>query len=412
MAAPPKVAIIGAGPAGMTLAHLLIKASIPATIFEGEASPHIRGQGGTLDLHDDTGLKALKKIGLWEDFQKYARYDGEAIVIADKNLKKYIYMGGTTKESSRGRPEIDREKLRKILYEALPDGVIRWGSRLRSVGEDRSLTFDHGVETGFDLIVGADGAWSKVRPLLSEAQPLYSGLGGFHAVVPDAEKRHPELYQLVNKGSLFCYSDGKSLNAQQMGDGSIIVGSWTRRPEDWQKTCGYDVHNPQQIKESLLDVFHDWDPRLRSFVNIADDETLVPRSLYMLPVGHRWDHRPGFTLIGDSAHLMTPFAGEGVNLAMTDALELAEALEASRKFQDSDSVDKAVKGFEEHMLSRAGIMAEVTKGNMEDMLFTSGANPETVPRFVRRALVGQIPWLEWFVPLWLVKLALRLFFRW
>jgi len=412
MAPPPKVAIIGAGPAGMTLAHLLIKASIPVTIFEGEASPHVRGQGGTLDLHDDTGLKALKEIGLWEEFQRYARYDGEAMVIGDKNLKKYIYMGGATKETSRGRPEIDREKLRKILYEALPHGVIRWGSRLRSVDEDRILRFDHGAETGFDLIVGADGAWSKVRPLLSKVEPYYSGIGGIQSLVNDAEKQHPDLYKLVNRGSVFCYSDGKSLNAQQLGDGTITVGSWTRRAEDWQKTCGYDVHDGKQVKMALLDEFKDWSPQLVQFIRLADEQHLVSRSLYMLPSGHRWSHRPGFTLIGDSAHLMSPFAGEGVNLAMADALKLAQVLTASRKSEMDDAMDKAVKVFEEEMFSRAGIIAEVSKGNMEDMLFSSGANPSTVTRFVRRIIVGHIPWLEWLLPLWIVKLALRLFFRW
>lgn len=411
MPSPLKVAIIGAGPAGMTLAHLLIKTSIPATIFEGEASPHVRGQGGTLDLHDDTGLKALKKTGLWDDFLKYARYDGEALVVADKNLKIYLNMGGTTKETSRGRPEIDREKLRKILYEALPDGVIRWGSRLRSVQQDGSLQFDHGVETGFDLVVGADGAWSKVRPLLSQVQPFYSGLGGIHSVISDVEKKHPELHKLVNRGSLFCFSDGKSLNAQQMGDGTIIVGLWTRRPENWQKTCGFDLHDPTQVKKHLLEVFHDWTPQLRAFVEATDDDDLVARDLYMLPVGHRWDHRPGFTLIGDSAHLMTPFAGEGVNLAMADALKLAEKLEASQKSSKSNAWDKAVKDFEEEMFSRAAIFAEVTRGNMEDM-YNFSASPETIPRWVRRALIGEMPWLEWLVPVWFVRLVLRIVFKW
>lgn len=396
----------------MTLAHLLIKASIPVTIFEGEASPNVRGQGGTLDLHDDTGLKALKEIGLREEFQKYARYDGEAIIFGDKNLKKYIYMGGATKETSRGRPEIDREKLRKILYEALPEGVIRWASRLRSVEEDRTLRFDHGVETGFDLVVGAEGAWSKVRPLLSKIEPYYSGIGGVQWLVRDAENQHPDLYKLVNRGSVFCYSDGKSLNAQQLGDGTITVGSWARKAEDWQKTCGYDLRDGNQVKKALLDELKDWNTQLLQFIELADEEQFVSRSLYMLPPGHRWDHRPGFTLIGDSAHLMSPFAGEGVNLAMADALKLAKALTASRDSEKDDAIDNAVKGFEEEMFSRAGISAEISKGNMEDMLFTSGANPSTITSFVRRILVRRKPWLEWLVPFWLVKLALRLFFRW
>ncbi|KAG7008831.1 monooxygenase [Physcia stellaris] len=395
MGPPPKIAIIGAGPAGMTLAHLLLKDSIPVIIYEGEASPSVRGQGGTLDLHDDTGLRALKQIGLWDKFLEYARYDGEALILADKNLKKYLYMDGATKQTSRGRPEIDREKLRKILWEALPEGTIRWNSRLRKVDKDLALHFDHGTERGFDLVVGADGAWSKIRPLLSTIQPFYAGVGGVSFIVDDAEKQHPDLYRIVNRGSIFTFSDCKGLSAQQMGDGSINVGTWSQRPEDWMKTTPYNLKDPKQVKKMAAEEFHDWAPELVKFTQVANEENITPRSLYALPVGHRWDHRPGATLIGDSAHLMTPFAGEGVNLAMTDALRLAEAIVASRKIEKEDAVDQAVKRFEEEMFKRAGIMAEVSRGNMEDMLCTPGAPEATVDSWVRRALVGQMPWLQY-----------------
>lgn len=277
MPATPKIAIIGAGPAGMTLAHLLLKASIPVTIFEGEISPSVRGQGGTLDLHSDTGLKALKEVGLWDEYLKHARYDGEALVFADKKFKKYLYAGGTTKETSRGRPEIDREKLRKILYEALPDGTIRWGCRLRGVGEDRSLRFDHGIESEFDLIVGADGAWSKVRHLLSQVKPYYSGLSGFNGIVLNAEKEHPELYKTINRGSVFCYSEGKGLTCQQLGDGNLAIGSWSLRPENWQRTVNYDRNDPKQVKQVLLEEFHDWSPEPTAFIKALDEHYLVPR---------------------------------------------------------------------------------------------------------------------------------------
>ena len=185
-----------------------------------------------------------------------------------------MHAGVTTKETSRGRPEIDRKKIRKILYEALPDGVIRWGTRLRSVNKDQSLQLDHGIESGLHLIVGADGAWTKVRPLLSKVQPLYSGLGGFHAVINDAEEQHPDLYKLVNRGSVFCHSERKTLNAQ-MGDGTITVGSWTRRPEDWQRTCGYDMHDAKQARKALLEEIQDWNPQLRALLEASDEEQLV-----------------------------------------------------------------------------------------------------------------------------------------
>ncbi|CAF9909298.1 MAG: hypothetical protein HETSPECPRED_008928 [Heterodermia speciosa] len=410
MASPPKIAIIGAGPAGMTLALLLLKDSIPVVIFEGEASTSVRSQGGTLDLHDDTGLRALKEIGLWDKFQEYARYDGEAMIFADKNLKKYVYMDGATKETSRGRPEIDREKLRKILLEALPAGTVRWGCRLRSVDEDLSLHFDHGIEKDFDLVVGADGAWSKVRPLLSKVQPYYTGVAGMQLIVDDAEKQHPDLYKLVNKGSLFAFSDYKGVTAQQMGDGNIYVGTWSRRAKEW--SSAYDVKDPKQVKRMAAEEYHDWAPELVKFTQVANEDKMIPRSLYMLPVGHRWDHRPGATLIGDSAHLMTPFAGEGVNLAMCDALRLAGAIIDSRKVDKVDAFDQAVKRFEEDMFQRARITAAVTWGNTEDSLLKPGAPEATIDSYVRRMALGEWPRLQSLVPLWLVRLVLRLYFRW
>ena len=75
-------------------------------------------------------------------------------------------------------------------------------------------------------------------------------------------------------------------------------------------------------------------------------------------------------------------------------------------------MDEAVQAFEEDMFRRAAIIAAVTKGNMEDTLFTEGASERTMPTFVRRMLVGEMPWLEYLIPLWFVKLVLRIWFKW
>ncbi|KAK3079386.1 hypothetical protein LTS18_004984, partial [Coniosporium uncinatum] len=132
-----KIAIVGAGPAGCTLARLLHLAGISTTIFEGETTLQVRAQGGTLDLHTDTGIAALKECGIYEQFLEWARFDGESFVVCDKNLKKYINMAGTKDDkSTRGRPEIDRVRLRKILLDSLPEGCVRWGCRLRTVEQD------------------------------------------------------------------------------------------------------------------------------------------------------------------------------------------------------------------------------------------------------------------------------------
>jgi 2-polyprenyl-6-methoxyphenol hydroxylase-like FAD-dependent oxidoreductase len=74
-----KIAIIGAGPAGCTLAKLLLHAETPVdlTLFEGEKSLDARTQGGTLDLHTESGIEALKRCGLHDEFLRLARFDGE-----------------------------------------------------------------------------------------------------------------------------------------------------------------------------------------------------------------------------------------------------------------------------------------------------------------------------------------------
>ena len=399
-----RVAIIGAGPAGCTLARLLLNAQIPTTIFEYEASPNVRSQGGTLDLHTATGLKALKVAGLYDEFVKYARYDGEAFAVADKNLKKYVSIDGSSKETSRGRPEIDRLQLRQILLDSLPPDAIRWGCKLRSIDKERSLRFDHGIEKGYDLVVGADGAWSKVRPFLSHVQPVYSGVGGIEMNIPNVEKCHPDLHKLVNRGSLFSYSDGKCVVAQQKSDGSLSVHAWSKRAdENWKKSCGYDISNPQEIKKALLHDYEGWAELLIKITQVADDDTFWAWSTYELPIGHKWNHRPGVTLIGDAAHLCSPFAGEGVNIAMEDALKLSQALITAVK--NPVSLDSHIAAFEQNMFLRGAAVAQKSRDNMVDMLFTPGAPGSVIDRFVRRAMLGT-GWMQILLPLWIVRMML------
>ena len=420
-----RIAIIGGGPAGCSLARLLLNVDIPVTVFEGEASPSVRGQGGTLDLHPSTGIKVLKEAGLYEDFLKYARYDGEAFMLADKNLKKYISAGGTTSSTSRGRPEIDRIRLRQILLESLPAGTIRWGCRLQRIDtEDLALHFDHAVERAYDLIVRADGAWSKVRPLLTSVQPVYSGLGGMNLVIHDAEKRYPDLHQLVNRGSMFAFSDGKCIIAQQTGDGALQVSAWSRRDENWMKTCGYDIHDAEAVKKALLLEYDDWADALVKLLRVDTDDAdnnnnnnnnnqLTARSLYELPIGHRWASRAGVTLIGDAAHLATPFAGEGVNIAMEDALHLSRAIITAASSSSSSSTSPPphhlrthIQAFEEDMFVRGAAVQEHSRANMEDMFFTPGAPATTVDRYVRRAIAPR-GWVGYLIPLWFVRVLLR-----
>ncbi|KAI9685449.1 MAG: hypothetical protein M1822_004580 [Bathelium mastoideum] len=383
------VAIIGAGPAGCMLARLLHERDISVTIFEGESSPDFRSQGGTLDLHTKTGQAALKQAGLYDEFLKHARYDGEALNFCTKTLFSYVKKSGGKEGDYFGRPEVDRPVLRQFLFESLPEGIIKWGYRLQSVDEDLRLHFEQGTESGFDLVVGADGAWSKVRPLLSDVVPFYSGIAGLSLKIFDAATREPELYKLTNRGSVFASSDGKSIMAQYMGSGEISISSWGVQPENWLEENRLDTKDASACKDLLRKQYADWDSRLLGFTQKADDHHIVPRNLYMLPIGFRWQNRPGITLIGDASHLMTPFAGEGVNLALEDAMKLADAImRASQKNPRShlDNLHAEVKACEEDMFVRATKTQRLTWNNLKLMFLTPGAPRTAVERFMIGAL--------------------------
>lgn len=345
-------------------------------------------QGRTLDLHDDTGLAALKAAGLYDDFLKLARFDGDALAVCDKRLLCYLNIKATKQDNSwfsqsQGKPEIDRAELRQLLYDCLDKDTIRWGCRLRRVDPtDHSLHFDHGIEQGFDLVFGAEGAWSKVRQIITQEKPFYSGVGGYNLIVSDAEKRHPDLHKLVNKGSMFSFSDGSVIMGQQMSDKSLYVSVWRVGPEDWMETCGFDVKDGPAVKRSLTTEYRDWDPRVVKLIAESDDDKMAPRSLYMDRVGIDWPHKAGVTLLGDAAHLMTPFMGEGVNTAMRDAIELANAIESAIKDGGGDVVlDQSIEKYEAEMFVRAQRVTKLTEDMMKLMLFTEEA-PRTVMEVV------------------------------
>ncbi|KAF2084301.1 FAD/NAD(P)-binding domain-containing protein [Saccharata proteae CBS 121410] len=411
---PLSIAIIGAGPVGTLLARLLTLSPVPlsVTIFELDPTPTSRSQGGTLDLHTTTGLAALKAASLYDEFLSYARFDGEAMRLCDKNLKIYISVSqNSSREKSRGAPEIDRMQLRSMLIESLPEGVVRWGWRLLSVspGNDNkgyTLHFDHNrSESGFDLVVGADGAWSRVRPVLTDKTPYYAGVCGHTFSIPDAETREPELYGLVNRGTIFPLSDGKCLAAQQMGDGSLWVSSMRAMPESYMteilKTKNGGVDGESVLKELYEDVFKEWDPRIKKFITAADPKSVRPLAINSLPEDSRWTHRRGVTLVGDAAHLMVPFAGEGVNIGMADSMNLAKAIIAAAQSPSPEhALDTNVRKCEEEMWKSAQVHSSTANKMMGEFMFTPGAPRTSVHRWICHKVWSDAPlWYPLVAPL-------------
>lgn len=414
----PNIAIIGAGPVGTTLARLLfVKApSVSVTIFESDASPNYRSQGGTLDLHTDTGLAVLKEAGLMGEFLKHARYDGESLKITYKDLNAYYQVRPSESPGKKGghlggqRPEIDRPVLRQLLADSLPGGVIRWGYKLQEVvpaadGSPRgtqlvfsvasrdtqggSTTAPRHTETlsGFDLVVGADGGWSKTRSsALSDTKPFFSGVVCHELRVPDVAAAAPELHALVGGGSVFAHADGLRVGLQQLGDGDLTVGVFYRaEDEGWVRDaarCGFDAADLAATQAALLGPegrLRGWHPLVREAVARAEGVTTA-RSLFMLPPGFDWAHRRGVTLAGDAAHVMTPFAGEGVNVGMEDARRLAAAVAAAG--EEPERLDAGVAAYEAELSSRAGAFARLTDELLRLWFFTNDSPRRVLPKMM------------------------------
>jgi 2-polyprenyl-6-methoxyphenol hydroxylase-like FAD-dependent oxidoreductase len=290
------------------------------------------------------------------------------MVIADKNATRVISKSGGSKEKTRwSRPEIDREKLKEILLASVPKEMVRWGWKLRAVSEDGMLDFDGKERQGpFDLVIGADGAWSKVRSVLTDVKPAYSGICGFELKLSKSNEDFPQVSALVGRGSYFSFSDGKGITAQRMGNESIKVSCWMAEAASYPQDV-ISQHGPEGAKAEILRRFSDWAPEILETVKCTDPGYVIPWPLYELPVGHTWEHKKGLTLIGDAAALMTPFAGEGVNKAMKDALELSVAICQSQKPGTKDSLDVEVAQYEKDMFPRVAKVQAQTFRNKTTM---------------------------------------------
>ncbi|MFD9123598.1 FAD-dependent oxidoreductase [Kitasatospora sp. NPDC059571] len=339
------ITVVGAGLGGLTLARVLHVHGIRATVLDLDASPAARHQGGMLDLHEDSAQVALRAAGLFDEFLAIVHSGGEETRIVGRDGAVLLHHGG----DDRGRPEVDRNDLRRVLLDSLPEGTVRWGAKVtgaRPLGDGRhEVLLADGSTLTTDLLVGADGAWSRIRPLVSAATPGYCGISFVEADLPDAARRHPGTAALTGGGMMFALADGQAMLTHLETDGSVHTYAALPVPADW--TAGLDTTDADATKAAVLAHFEGWDERLRALVADGEGE-LVARAVHALPVGHRWDRVPGVTLLGDAAHLMSPFAGEGANQAMLDGAELAAAIAAH-----PGDTEAALAAYEEALFPRS-----------------------------------------------------------
>ncbi|MFF7640771.1 FAD-dependent monooxygenase [Streptomyces canus] len=352
-----RIAVVGSGPGGLTFARVLHRHDHPVTVLERDPGPDARPPGGTLDLHEGLGQLALDKAGLSAEFRALSRPEGQAMRILDTDGT--VLRDWRPRPDDRANPEIDRRQLRDLL---LPPLDVEWGRSVTQVvpgqRDGAQVHFADGRRATFDLVVGADGAWSRTRPAVSPVVPHYTGVTSVETSLDDVDTRHPDLARLIGDGSVAAYGVNRSLVAQRNSGGHVKVYAKFRAPLDWHTNL--DLADIETLRASLLALFDGWAAPVLDL--LRHGTALIHRPIHALPVSHTWIHVPGVTLLGDAAHLMPPL-GAGANLAMLEGAELAESIAAA-----PGDLDQVVRAFEERMWARAARWAKITTAGLERLV--------------------------------------------
>lgn len=364
-----QVAIIGGGPGGLTLARLLQLQNVNVKVYERDLNKNARVQGSPLDMHDNSGLAAIRKANLFEEFRTNFMPGADKTLLLDEQATVFYSDHETNVGEDFGneyfRPEIDRGVLRKILIKSLQPETIVWDSHFISMepqNEGWLLHFKNGLSVYADLVIGSDGSNSKIRPYITEIKPFYSGITMLEGNIYESEKAAPNLHSLLNGGKIMAFGNEKNILMGQKGSGALGFYVSFKTDENWSVNSGLDYADKEQILEWFKNAYPEWSTVWHELLENVS-VPFIPRPINCIPLDQTWETLSNITIIGDAAHVMPPFAGEGANMAMLDALELSENL-TSDKFT---TIQQALANYESNMLKRGSESAQESLENGEKM---------------------------------------------
>lgn len=369
-----QIAIVGGGPGGLTLAKLLQLKGVDVKVYERDVNKDARVQGSPLDLHEESGLAALRKAGLLDVFKNNFMDGADKTVIVNERAEIFLDDHVNPQIQNFGdehfRPEIDRGVLRKILLESLQADTIVWDSHFISMEKQNEgwlLHFKNRASVYADVVIAADGANSKIRPYITDIKPFYSGITMLEGNVYDAKKAVPNISAILRGGKIMAFGNEQDILMGQKANGEIGFYASFKTDENWAATSGLNFSDKTEVLEWFKKEYSEWSSIwYELFENVSGP--FIPRPIYCMPLDQTWTALPNLTMLGDAAHVMPPFAGEGVNMAMLDALELSESLTSD----EHNSIHDAIAMYETNMRKRASIIAQESLDNGEKMHSKNG----------------------------------------
>ena len=353
-----KVAIIGAGPVGLTMARLLQQNGVNVTVYERDKDAQARIWGGTLDLHENSGQVAMKKAGLLESYFAMAEPMGRTLT--DEQGEVFF-----SKNPAPESPEINRNNLRKMLLGSLTSDTVVWDRKFAGIEEQNGkwlLHFENKPDETADFVIGANGGMSNARKFVTDKEAEYTGTYIIQGEVYEPEIKCKEFYQLCNDNILMTAYEGKTVVANPHNNGALGYNVTFSKPKEWVLENELDFKNTESISMFLSNMFSNWDERYKQLFRSTSFFVGLPAR--KLSLDNPWkNNRPlPITLIGDAAHLMPPFAGEGLNMGLMDTSILSDNL-TNGKFE---TIPAAIKDYEQKMFVYATqAQQETTKNEIE-----------------------------------------------